>query len=65
MKKLIKNIFGDLSTSTSGAALGLPTIIEGIETLPADRATGILKITIGVGTLLLGLFSRVKADKNI
>jgi hypothetical protein len=62
MKKLFKNIFGDLFTSASGAALGLPTIIEGIETLPSDKATGIAKILIGAGTLFLGLLSRVKND---
>ena len=62
MKKLIKNIFGDLFTSGAGAALGLPTIIEGIETLPNDKATGIGKIIVGAGTLLLGLLSRIKQD---
>ncbi len=61
MKKgFLKNILSDLFTSGTGAALGLPTIQEGIETLPADKTTGVLKIVIGVGTLLLGLFSTTK-----
>jgi hypothetical protein len=63
MKKIFKNIFGDLWTSTAGTILGVPEIMEGIETLPNDRANGLLKITIGVGTLLLGLLTRVKEDK--
>jgi len=58
MKKLFKNIFGDLITSTGGAVLGLPTIIEGVEILPTDKAQGVIKIVIGVGTLLLGLLTR-------
>ena len=65
MKKgILKNIFGDIFTSTAGTALGVPTIVEGIETLPADKATGILKIIIGAGTLLLGLLTSAKSKPN-
>ena len=64
MKNLIKNIFGDLFTSSAGAALGIPTILEGIEVVATDKPTGILKITIGLGTLLLGLISKVKEKGN-
>lgn len=64
MKNLIKNIFGDLFTSSAGAALGIPTILEGIEVVGTDKPTGILKITIGLGTLLLGLISKVKEKGN-
>jgi len=64
MKKgFLKNILGDLFTSSAGAALGLPTISEGIELLPVDRFTGILKIVIGTGTLLLGLITTAKQPK--
>jgi hypothetical protein len=63
MRKLFKNIFGDLFTSTAGAVLGIPEIIEGFETLPADKTTGILKLTVGIGTLLLGLLSKIKEVK--
>lgn len=63
MKKLIKNIFGDMFTSTAGTLLGIPTIIEGIETANTDKASGILKITIGISTLILGLISRIKEAK--
>jgi hypothetical protein len=63
MKKgLLKNIFGDLTTTISGGALGLPTISEGIELLPTDRAQGIIKIVIGIGTVILGLLSKAKAE---
>jgi len=62
MKKgFFKNILGDLLTSGAGAGLGLPTIQDGIETLPVNQTQGILKIVIGVGTLLLGLLSTTKA----
>lgn len=64
MKNIIKNIFGDLFTSSAGAALGIPTILEGIEVVGTDKPTGILKITIGLGTLLLGLISKVKEKGN-
>lgn len=64
MKNIIKNIFGDLFTSSAGAALGIPTILEGIEVVGTDKPTGILKITIGIGTLLLGLISKVKEKGN-
>jgi hypothetical protein len=61
MKKgILKNIFGDLFTSTAGTALGVPTIAEGIELLPTDRAAGIIKIIIGAGTLVLGLLTSAK-----
>lgn len=61
MKKgFLKNILGDLFTSGTGAALGLPTIQEGIEALPTNKHIGVLKIVIGVGTLLLGLISTTK-----
>lgn len=64
MKKgFLKNILGDLFTSTTGAALGLPTISEGIELLPTDKFTGILKIVIGTGTLLLGLITTARTPK--
>jgi hypothetical protein len=63
MKKLINNIFGDLFTSTAGTLLGIPTIMEGIEAAQTDKATGILKITIGVSTLILGLISRIREGK--
>jgi hypothetical protein len=63
MKKLIKNIFGDLFTSTAGTLLGVPTIMDGIETASTDKATGILKITIGVSTLILGLISKIREGK--
>jgi hypothetical protein len=63
MKKLIKNIFGDLFTSTAGTLLGVPTIIEGIETASTDKASGILKITIGISTLILGLISKIREGK--
>ena len=59
-RNIFKHIFGDLFTSGVGASLGIPTIQEGIEALPTDRFTGIVKIAIGVGTLLLGLFSTSK-----
>jgi hypothetical protein len=63
MKKgLLKNILGDLTTSIGGGALGIPTIKEGIELLPLDRAQGIIKIVIGVGTVMLGLLTKAKAD---
>lgn len=63
MKKgLFKNIFGDLTTTIGGGVLGLPTITEGIELLPTDRTQGIIKIVIGVGTLVLGLLSKAKAE---
>jgi hypothetical protein len=63
MKKgLFKNILGDLTTTIGGGALGLPTIKEGIELLPLDRAQGIIKIVIGVGTVILGLLTKAKAD---
>jgi hypothetical protein len=61
MKKgFLKHILGDLFTTGGGMALGIPTIQEGLEVLPTDRTTGILKLVIGVGTLLLGLFSTTK-----
>jgi len=64
MKKgFLKNILGDLFTSSAGAAFGLPTISEGIELLPVDRFSGILKIVIGTGTLLLGLVTTAKQPK--
>ena len=63
MKKLINNIFGDLFTSTAGTLLGIPTIMEGIEVAQTDKATGILKITIGVSTLILGLISKIREGK--
>jgi hypothetical protein len=63
MKKgLFKNILGDLTTTIGGGALGIPTIKEGIELLPLDRAQGIIKIVIGVGTVILGLLTKAKAD---
>jgi hypothetical protein len=63
MKKgLFKNILGDLTTTIGGGALGIPTIKEGIELLPMDRAQGIIKIVIGVGTVILGLLTKAKAD---
>jgi hypothetical protein len=63
MKKgLLKNILGDLTTTIGGGALGIPTIKEGIELLPLDRAQGIIKIVIGVGTVILGLLTKAKAD---
>ena len=64
MKKLFKNILGDLVTSGSGAALGIPSIQEGLQTLPTDKATGILKLVIGIGTLILGLLSSTKNADN-
>jgi hypothetical protein len=63
MKNLFKNIFGDLFTTTAGAVLGVPEIIEGFETLPADKTAGILKLTVGIGTLLLGLLSKIREVK--
>ena len=61
MKKgFFKNILGDLLKSGTGAALGLPTIQDGIETLPTNKHVGVLKIIIGVGTLLLGLITTTK-----
>ena len=64
MKKgFLKNILGDLFTTGAGATLGLPTISEGIELLPVDRFTGILKIIIGTGTLILGLVTTAKQPK--
>tara|TARA_R110000868_G_scaffold29385_1_gene109155 strand:- start:274 stop:474 length:201 start_codon:yes stop_codon:yes gene_type:complete len=66
MKKgLLKNILGDIFTTGTGAALGFPTIEEGIHTLPTDRTTGIIKIIIGVGTLLLGLLTTTKPQNGI
>jgi hypothetical protein len=63
MKKgLLKNILGDLTTTIGGGALGLPTIKEGIELLPVDKTQGILKIVIGVGTVILGLLTKAKAN---
>jgi hypothetical protein len=63
MKKgLFKNILGDLTTTIGGGALGIPTIKEGIELLPLDKAQGIIKIVIGVGTVILGLLTKAKAD---
>jgi len=63
MKKgLFKNILGDLTTTIGGGALGIPTIKEGIELLPMDSAQGIIKIVIGVGTVILGLLTKAKAD---
>jgi hypothetical protein len=63
MKKgLLKNILGDLTTTIGGGALGIPTIKEGIELLPLDKAQGIIKIVIGVGTVILGLLTKAKAD---
>jgi hypothetical protein len=63
MKKgLFKNIFGDLATTIGGGVLGMPTITEGIELLPIDKTQGILKIIIGVGTVILGLLSKAKAN---
>jgi len=63
MKKgLFKNILGDLTTTIGGGALGIPTIKEGIELLPIDKAQGIIKIVIGVGTVILGLLTKAKAD---
>ena len=64
MKKLFKNIFADVVTTTAGTALGLPTIVEGIEILPADKTTGILKIIIGAGTLILGLLTSAKTKQD-
>ena len=64
MKKgFLKNILGDLFTTGAGATLGLPTISEGITLLPVDRFTGILKIIIGTGTLILGLVTTAKQPK--
>jgi len=66
MKKgFLKNILGDIFTSGAGASLGLPTIQEGIETLPVDKTQGIIKIVIGVGTLLLGLLTTTKTKDGI
>jgi hypothetical protein len=63
MKKgLLRNILGDLTTTIGGGALGLPTISEGIELLPVDKTQGILKIVIGVGTVILGLLTKAKAN---
>jgi hypothetical protein len=63
MKKgLLRNILGDLTTTIGGGALGLPTITEGIELLPVDKTQGILKIVIGVGTVILGLLTKAKAN---
>ena len=63
MKKgLFKNILGDLTTTIGGGALGIPTIKEGIELLPLDKAQGIIKIVIGVGTVILGLLTKAKAN---
>jgi hypothetical protein len=63
MKKgLLRNILGDLTTTIGGSALGLPTISEGIELLPVDKTQGILKIVIGVGTVILGLLTKAKAN---
>jgi hypothetical protein len=63
MKKgLLKNILGDLTTTIGGSVLGLPTIKDGIELLPVDKAQGILKIVIGVGTVILGLLTKAKAN---
>jgi hypothetical protein len=63
MKKgLLKNIFGDLVTTIGGGVLGMPTITEGIELLPVDKTQGILKIIIGVGTVILGLLTKAKAN---
>lgn len=64
MKKLFKNILGDLVTTGTGAALGIPTIQEGLQALPIDKTTGILKLVIGVGTLILGLLSSTKNHAN-
>ena len=64
MKNIFKNVLGDLLTSGTGAALGIPTIKEGIEILPVDKTTGVLKITIGVATLLLGLLTTTKGKHN-
>jgi hypothetical protein len=63
MKKgLLKNILGDLTTTIGGSVLGLPTIKDGIELLPIDKTQGILKIVIGVGTVILGLLTKAKAN---
>jgi hypothetical protein len=37
--------------------------MEGIEISSTDKATGILKITIGISTLILGLISKIKESK--
>lgn len=66
MKKgLLKNILGDIFTTGTGAALGFPTIQEGILLLPVDKTQGIIKIVIGVGTLLLGLLTTTKSKDGI
>lgn len=63
MKKgILKNILGDLTTTIGGSVLGLPTIKDGIELLPVDKTQGILKIIIGVGTVLLGLLTKAKTN---
>lgn len=61
-KELLKNILGDLTTTIGGSVLGLPTIKDGIELLPVDKTQGILKIIIGVGTVILGLLTKAKAN---
>jgi hypothetical protein len=65
-RNIFKHILGDLFTTGGGMALGIPTIQDGIELLPVNKTAGILKLVIGVGTLLLGLLTTTNhPDQNV
>ena len=61
MKRLLKNIFGDLLTTATGSTIGATDILEGIQDLnQPDKTTGILKIIKGAVIILLGALSTTK-----
>lgn len=61
MKRLFKNIFGDILTTATGSTIGAADILEGIQDLnQPDKTTGILKIIKGAIIILLGALSTTK-----
>jgi hypothetical protein len=61
MKRLFKNIFGDLLTTATGSTIGGADILEGIQDLQnPDKTAGILKILKGAIIIILGALSTTK-----
>ena len=58
MKRIFKNVIGDLLTSILGSLAGLPVLIEGIQT------KNTVKILEGAGLFLLGLVSNSEEKPN-
>ena len=65
MRRLIKNLFGDIFTAAVGSVAGVPEIIEGAGQLSeADKLPGILKLIQGVVIVLLGALSSTKPEQK-